>query len=137
MKRETGKELLCGKRDIRVLLLTYTCNPNYLGGRDQEDHGLRSAQAKKVHEAHISTSCWTWWHVTHSQLQREAKIGGSWFQTSSSIKGNLISKITNTERTRRMAQVGATLPRMCETLSSTPSITNEKRVLSGAGAVAW
>jgi hypothetical protein len=26
--------------------VAYTCNPSYLGGRDQEDHGSRSAQER-------------------------------------------------------------------------------------------
>jgi hypothetical protein len=34
-------------------------NPSFLGDRDQEDHGSKSAQAK-FHKT-ISTNGWTWW----------------------------------------------------------------------------
>jgi hypothetical protein len=30
------------------MLVVYTCNPSYLGGRDQEDHSLKPAQATKA-----------------------------------------------------------------------------------------
>jgi hypothetical protein len=33
------------KMKARPVQVTYSCNPSYLGGRDQEDHGLRPAQA--------------------------------------------------------------------------------------------
>jgi hypothetical protein len=35
------------KRNGNQALVAHTCNPSYLGGRDQEDHGLRPARAKK------------------------------------------------------------------------------------------
>jgi hypothetical protein len=31
------------KQRSRLALVAHTCNPSYLGGRDQEDHGSRSA----------------------------------------------------------------------------------------------
>jgi hypothetical protein len=30
------------------------CNPSYLGGRDQEDHGLRPAWGKKLSRLHLN-----------------------------------------------------------------------------------
>jgi hypothetical protein len=38
--REKNKE-----ENKKMVLAAYTCNPNYLGGRNQEDHGLKAAQA--------------------------------------------------------------------------------------------
>jgi hypothetical protein len=34
------------KNDQGWVLMAHACNPSYLGGRDQEDHGLKSAKAK-------------------------------------------------------------------------------------------
>jgi hypothetical protein len=56
-------------------MVTQTYNLSYLGGRDLEDRGSRSAREQKVQE------------------------------DSNKIKGNLISKITITERVTRCAQV--------------------------------
>jgi hypothetical protein len=33
------------KRKISQVLVAHTCNPSYSGGRDQEDHGSKTAQA--------------------------------------------------------------------------------------------
>jgi hypothetical protein len=35
-------------------VVAHTCNPSYLGGRDQEDCGLRPAQAKKLLKSHFN-----------------------------------------------------------------------------------
>jgi hypothetical protein len=32
------------------VLVAYTCNPSYWGGRDQEDRGFKPARAENVHE---------------------------------------------------------------------------------------
>jgi hypothetical protein len=31
-------------------LVAHTCNPSYTGGRDQEDHGLKTAQANSLQD---------------------------------------------------------------------------------------
>jgi hypothetical protein len=31
-------------------VVAYACNPNYSGGKDQEDHGLKPAQANSLRE---------------------------------------------------------------------------------------
>jgi hypothetical protein len=48
-KRERERE----RERERVLgVVIYICNPSYLGGRDQEDHGLRSC--KKLARPHLN-----------------------------------------------------------------------------------
>jgi hypothetical protein len=32
------------KRENSWVVAAHACNPSYLGGRDQKDHGLKSAQ---------------------------------------------------------------------------------------------
>jgi hypothetical protein len=48
-------------------IVAQACNPSYLGGRDQEDHSLRSAQVKKEKKRSsqdpISTNGWTQWYT--------------------------------------------------------------------------
>jgi hypothetical protein len=34
------------EKEKKPEVMTHTCNPNYTGGGDQEDHGLRSAPEK-------------------------------------------------------------------------------------------
>jgi hypothetical protein len=41
--------------------VAHFCNPNYLGGRDQEDYGLRPAWAKKLARLHLKQIRWVWW----------------------------------------------------------------------------
>jgi hypothetical protein len=44
---QEGMQIL--KNGIMVpVLVAHTCNPSYSGGRDQEDHGLRLAQANSL-----------------------------------------------------------------------------------------
>jgi hypothetical protein len=53
-------------------MVAHTCNPSYQGGRDQEDHGLRSAQAKWLQDP-ISVSSWACGERLSSQLLRKHK----------------------------------------------------------------
>jgi hypothetical protein len=47
-------------KKIRLGVVGHTYNPNYLGGRDQEDNSLSSAQEKvnKTPNQKISWVCW-------------------------------------------------------------------------------
>jgi hypothetical protein len=36
------------------IVVAHTSNPSYLGGRDQEDSGLRPAQGKKLVRLHLN-----------------------------------------------------------------------------------
>jgi hypothetical protein len=38
------------------VLMAHACNPSYLGGRDQEDHGSRPAWAKSSQDPHLNQS---------------------------------------------------------------------------------
>jgi hypothetical protein len=43
--------------------VAHTCNPSYLGGWDQEDHGSKASLGKKSLQDPISTKkSWVWWH---------------------------------------------------------------------------
>jgi hypothetical protein len=39
-----------------LIIVAHVCNPKYLGGRDQENHGLMSAPTKKVSKTPNSTN---------------------------------------------------------------------------------
>jgi hypothetical protein len=38
---------------LKLVLVAHACNPSYSGGRDQEDHGSKSAQVNSLQD-HIS-----------------------------------------------------------------------------------
>jgi hypothetical protein len=49
-----GKEQKIFKNLIICLsVVAQACNPSHLGGRDQEDHGLRSSWAKSSQDPHL------------------------------------------------------------------------------------
>jgi hypothetical protein len=37
-------------KEISWVLVAHACNPSYSGGRDQENHGLKPAQAKSLQD---------------------------------------------------------------------------------------
>jgi hypothetical protein len=47
VESKAGRAILCEfkMRDHSRVLVAHACNPSYSGGRDQEDHSLKSAQA--------------------------------------------------------------------------------------------
>jgi hypothetical protein len=64
----------CTAKDTKnQMLLAYACNPNYLGGWDQEDCGSRPVRAKSSWDS-ISNSWVQWAHAVILDIQ-EAKIG--------------------------------------------------------------
>jgi hypothetical protein len=56
MKIASGKvrQALTNRSDSGLVLVAHACNAGYSGGRDQEDHGLKSAW-QIVHEILYST----------------------------------------------------------------------------------
>jgi hypothetical protein len=45
------------RKECRPGMVIHICNPNYLGGKDWEDHHARSAMAKSLQDS-ISTDGW-------------------------------------------------------------------------------
>jgi hypothetical protein len=41
---------MCKKLKVGQALVAHICNPSYSGGRDQEDHDLKPAQANRLRE---------------------------------------------------------------------------------------
>jgi hypothetical protein len=50
------------KAKFRLGAMAYTCNPSYLGGRNQENQDLRPAWAKVV-ETTFQPTRQVWWHT--------------------------------------------------------------------------
>jgi hypothetical protein len=84
-------------------------NPNYLGGRDWEDWGLGAAQAK-AHKTLISNNDWAWYHIPVIQTIPGSTNMRIAVEAGPDIKQDAISKITNTKRAGRVAQVVKCLP---------------------------
>jgi hypothetical protein len=40
------------------MVVVHVYNPSYSGGKDHKDHGLRSAQGKKLVTSHLNTTMW-------------------------------------------------------------------------------
>jgi hypothetical protein len=63
------------------LLVAHACNPSYLGGNDQEDYGLKPAQAKSWQDSPPTqpmaehTAC-------HPKLCERLRPRGLWFQAN-------------------------------------------------------
>jgi hypothetical protein len=97
------------------------CNPSYLGGRDQEDHGLLEAgPGKKLCKtlsqpmAGCGSAC-----LSFSAIW-ESKIGGSRFRPAPGTKQDPISKATKQKRAGRVAHVVECLSTKLKAPSSAP-----------------
>jgi hypothetical protein len=101
-------------------MMAQTCNPGYWGGGDQENHGLRTAWAKNICKIPSQT-------MNGHRLQ---PLSGhsTMVQAYLSIKGDLISKITDVKRAERVANVVEHLPNKQKALNLTPSITRKKKI---------
>jgi hypothetical protein len=56
--------------------MVHACNPSYLRGRDQENHGSKPAWQKSSQDS-ISTKSSVWWCTTIIPTTRETQIRGS------------------------------------------------------------
>jgi hypothetical protein len=56
----------------------HTCNPSYLGGKNQKNCGLRPAQTKSSQDPISTNKSLVWWHMSVIPDICEALIGGSW-----------------------------------------------------------
>jgi hypothetical protein len=61
------------KRILRLDMVAHTCNPIYLGGRDQKDHGLRSAQVKSSRDPISTKKSWALWLAPVAEICEEHK----------------------------------------------------------------
>jgi hypothetical protein len=78
----------------RLDVVTQSCNPSFLGGKDQENHGSRLAWAKSL-QASILTNGWVQWYIPVISAT-EGSINMVMAQAFLVIKQDPTSKITNT-----------------------------------------
>jgi hypothetical protein len=76
-------------RIISPGMVTHACNPSYLGDGDQEDHGLRPAQAKSSQDPHLNKWPGKVTHACHPSYMQEAQMGRSTSSPALGIKQNL------------------------------------------------
>jgi hypothetical protein len=68
--------------------MAHTCNPSYLGVRDQEDCGSRPSQAKSMRDP-ISTNGWARWHAAVIILAMQGNTNRITVQASPGIMRDL------------------------------------------------
>jgi hypothetical protein len=110
--------------DIEAIFARHESFLSYLAGRDQEDHGLGTAQARKARKTPISSSKSGMVVCAYDPTYWEAglrpalgKIYVSLFTTW---------KITKAKKVGVLAQVIKHLPSKCMALSSNPCTTKKK-----------
>jgi hypothetical protein len=103
-----------------------TCNPSYLGGRDQEDHSFRLARQKGLLARPHLNQCLgmvTQVIILPTQEAQRLQSRPAWAKSET-----LSQKLTNVKRAGRVAQVIKQLPSKHEALSSIPNTDKKKFV---------
>jgi hypothetical protein len=115
------------KVHVRLSAAAHTYNPNYVRGRDQEDGGLSTAQAKKfVRIPSQPIKSWVWWCmpvILHMGSLNTRMV----VQALQAYTQDHIPKITKAKRPGGVAQVVQHLPSKYKALSLNPSTGENKQ----------